>query len=218
MTTSTIGAPRTPRPAPSPGGTPLRRITPMRVLLTVAVVLLAAGALLISSLALFTDTATVTDNTFTTGTLDISASPASTVVTASNMAPGDQVTAPLTVSNDGSLELRYAVESTTSEDVLAAALVLTVKSGVTTCNNASWAATGTDLYSGRLGSTATDAIIGSDATGFQAGDRVLPGTASAPANAEVLCINVTLPSSATTGQGTTTTATLDFLAEQTANN
>lgn len=190
-----------------------RRVTPLRVLLTAATLLLAGGVLTITSLALFTDSATVTNNTFTAGSVDINATPASAVVSATAMAPGDQVTAPLTVSNDGTLQLRYAVESTTTEDTLAAALVMTIKTGVTTCNNASWTASGTTIYSGRLGSTTTDAIIGSDAQGAQAGDRVLNASAS-----EVLCINVTLPSSATTGEGLSTTATLDFLAEQTANN
>ncbi len=213
MATQTLSAPHAPISNPPTSRSPKRRVTPLRVLLTAAVVLLAAGALLISSLALFTDSATVGNNTFSTGTLDINATPASAVVTASGMAPGDQDTAPLTVSNGGSLDLRYAVESTTTENSLAQLLVLTIKTGVTTCSDASWQATGTTLYSGRLGSTTTDAIIGSQATGADAGDITLAAGAS-----QVLCINVTLPTSTTTGQGLTTTATLDFLAEQTTNN
>ncbi len=189
------------------------RITPLRVAGTAAVLLLGAGALTITSLALFTDSATVTNNVFTTGSVDINATPATAVVTATAMAPGDQDTAPLTVSNDGTLDLRYAVESTTTEDTLAALLVLTVKTGVTTCDDANWSADGTTIYSGPLGTTGTSQIIGDAATGAQAGDRVLTA-----GNSEVLCINVTLPLSTTTGQSTTTTATLEFLAEQTANN
>lgn len=190
-----------------------RRVTPLRVLLSGAVVAGAAGALTITSLALFTDSAAVDSNTFTTGSVDINAAPATALVAATAMAPGDQDTAPLTVSNDGTLDLRYAVESTTTEDTLAAELVLTIKSGVTTCDDANWAATGTTLYSGRLGSMATDAIIGSSAAGADVGDRTLTA-----GNSEVLCINVTLPLSTTTGEGVTTTATLNFIAEQTANN
>ncbi|MEM1334189.1 MAG: TasA family protein, partial [Actinomycetota bacterium] len=154
-------------PAPDPATRQVaeapRRLTPLRALLSGAVVLLAGGALTITSLALFTDTAAVNGNTFTTGSVDINATPATAVVSANGMAPGDQDTAPLTVSNDGSLDLRYAVESTTTEDTLAAELVLTIKSGVTVCDDANWTATGTTLYSGRLGSTTTDAIIGSSA-------------------------------------------------------
>lgn len=190
-----------------------RRGSPAKVLLSAAVVLVGIATVAVTSLALFTDTAPVGANIFTTGTIDINATPASAVVTMPAMAPGDQVTAPLTVSNDGSLELRYAVESTTTEDVLAAELVLTVKVGVTTCDDANWAADGTTLYAGQLGSTGTDAIMGLAAAGADAGDRVLLAATN-----EVLCLNVTLPLASTAGQGATTTATLDFLAEQTANN
>ncbi len=185
----------------------------IKLLLSVAVLLAGASAVAITSLALFTDNAAVGANSFTTGTVDINATPASAVVTMPSMAPGDQVTNPLTVRNDGSLDLRYAVESTTTEDVLAPELVLTVKSGVTTCDDANWATDGTTLYAGPLGSTATDPIIGSAVAGLDAGDRAL----SAGAN-EVLCLNVTLPLSATAGEGVTTVATIDFVAEQTANN
>ena len=184
-----------------------------KALLSAAVILVGVATVAVTSLALFTDTASVGSNTFATGTVDINATPATAVITMPAMVPGDQVTAPLTVSNDGSLELRYAIESATTEDVLASELVLTVKSGVTTCDDANWAADGTTLYAGRLGSTGTDALVGSSAPGADPGDRVLASTAS-----EVLCLNVTLPIAATAGQGTTTTATLDFLAEQTANN
>ncbi len=186
---------------------------PVKVLLSAAVVLVALSTVAITSLALFTDTASVGANDFTTGTIDINAAPASAVVTMPAMVPGDQVTNPLTVTNAGSLNLRYAVESTTTEDVLASELVLTIKSGVTTCDNTNWAADGSTLYSGRLGSSTTDPIIGSSIAGADAGDRVLASSAN-----EILCLNVTLPLSSSTGQGTTTSATLDFLAEQTANN
>lgn len=190
-----------------------RRVTPGRVLLTITALLVAAAMATVLSLALFTDTADITGNTFSTGSVNIGATPASAALALSAMTPGSQDTAPITVTNGGSLDLRYAVRSTTTENVLAGALVLTVKTGVTTCDDANWAATGTTLYSGPLGSVAGTAVIGSPATGAQAGDRVL-----APAASEVLCVNVTLPLSATTGEGLSTTATLSFLAEQTANN
>ena len=126
---------------------------PVKVLLSVAVLLVGVSAIAVTSLALFTDSATVGANSFTTGTIDINTAPISAVVNMPAMVPGDQITNPLTVSNDGTLELRYAVESTTSEDTLASELVMTVKSGVTTCDDANWAADGTTLYSGRLGSS-----------------------------------------------------------------
>lgn len=208
--TATIATPDT-AGADAPRQTP-RHVT-FKLSASLAVLLLAAAIVMVVSLALFTDTASVGGNTFTTGTIDIDAAPASAAVTLAAMVPGDQATAPITVSNTGSLDLRYAVESTTTENVLAAELVLTVKAGVSSCTDASWASTGTTLYSGRLGSVSGDAVIGSADPGADAGDRTL-----APSASEVLCVNVTLPLASTAGQGLTTTATFDFLAEQTANN
>lgn len=182
---------------------------------TAIVLALFAAVMSLSVLALFTDTASVPANAFSTGTLDISTSPTSALVTFSGMAPGDQVTAPITVSNAGTLNLRYAVTSTTTENTLAAQLDLTIKTGVTNCTNAGFTADGTVIYGpGDLGSTTGVNIIGNPAQGSQAGDRTLAAGAN-----EVLCFNVSLPSS--TGdsyQGLSTTATFDFQAEQTANN
>jgi predicted ribosomally synthesized peptide with SipW-like signal peptide len=169
----------------------------------------------LSALALFTSTASVPGNTFSTGTVTISTAPTTALVTFSGMAPGDQVTAPITVTNAGTLQLRYAVTSTTTENVLAAALDLTIKSGVTTCTNAGFGTDGTVVYAaGDLGSTTGVNVIGNPAQGSQAGDRTLNASAN-----EVLCFNVSLPSSVgNTSQGLTTTATFNFQAEQTSSN
>jgi hypothetical protein len=131
------------------------------------------------------------------------------------MAPGDQVTNPITVTNGGTLQLRYAVTSTTTENVLAGQLDLTIKTGVTTCTNAGFGADGTVIYGpGDLGSTAGTNVIGNPAQGNQAGDRTLNASAN-----ETLCFNVQLPSSTGgTYQGLNTTATLAFQAEQTSSN
>jgi hypothetical protein len=181
-----------------------------------------AGVLLFSATAaswslsgaIYTDTEAVGNNTFTVGTLDISASPASALFTATAMAPGDSVTAPLTASNDGSLALRYAIESETTEDVLAAQLDLTIKSGVTTCDNTDWDTDGTILYNGILGSTTVEALVGDKTQGADTGDRTLAASAN-----EGLCFHVELPLSAPdASQGVTTTATFTFYAEQTINN
>ena len=165
--------------------------------------------------AIFTDTQSVAANTFTTGTVDISSSPTSAVVSFSGMAPGDKVTNPITVSNDGSLALRYAVRSSTTEDTLAAQLDMTIKSSVTTCTNVGFDTDGTAVYgAGDLGSIAGLNVVGDPTQGSQAGDRGLNASSN-----EILCIQVSLPlSSGNTYQGLTSTATLDFSAEQTANN
>lgn len=191
-----------------------RRGNGTKILATLAVLALAGGMLTISSLALFTDQENVGGNAFSTGTVDLLATPASAVLTAPAMAPGDQVTASLDVANTGSLELRYAAISTTTEDVLASALVLTIKTGVTTCDDANWAADGAIEYTGVLGSTGTSTIFGSNVQGQQLGDRVLTAGTS-----DVFCVNVSLPLATTNAsQGQTTTATFTFDAEQTANN
>ncbi len=165
--------------------------------------------------AVFTDTETVGANTFTAGTVDIAAAPASAVVSFSDMAPGDVSVGGVTVTNDGSLEMRYSVTSTTTENTLAAQLDLTIKTGVTTCTTAGFDTDGFVQYGpADLGSVAGVDVIGDPTQGAQAGDRVLQAS-----NNEALCIRVSLP--ITTGnsfQGLTTSATLNFSAEQTANN
>ena len=185
-----------------------------KIIVTIAILAFAGALLLMASLALFTDQATTTGNAFSTGNIDIAASPATAVVTMPAMVPGDQVTAPLTIANNGSLELRYAATSTTTENVLAAELVLTIKSGVTTCTDAGFGVDGTQLYTGVLGTTTVTPLFGSVAQGAQAGDRVLASLAS-----EDLCVNVTLPLAAPdTVEGLSTVATFTFDAEQTTNN
>ncbi len=186
-----------------------------KLLATIVVMAAFVGLISLSVLALFTDTASVPGNTFTTGTVDISTSPTSALVTFSGMAPGDQVTNPITVTNAGTLQLRYAVTSTTTENTLAGQLDLTVKSGVTTCTNAGFGASGTVIYAtGDLGNTTAVNIIGNPAQGSQAGDRTLNAAAN-----EALCFNVGLPSSTGNAyQGLTTTATFAFEAEQTSSN
>ena len=172
------------------------------------------GAVSITSLALFTDSEVIADNTFTTGTLDIAASPVSAVVAMTGMVPGDDVTAPLAVANNGSLDFRYSMTSTTTEDVLADLLRLTVKTGVTGCDDIGWSADGTVVYDGTLGASVTQPVLGSRSPGADPGDREL-----APGESEELCLRVALPLSVTNeAQGLSTEATFTLDAEQTANN
>ena len=186
-----------------------------RLALVATALLAAVGLFTVGVNALYTDTATVPANTFTTGDLDLTASPASAAIVYSGMIPGDTVTQPLTVANTGSAALRYAMQSTTTENVLAAQLDLTVKVGVSSCTTAGFDASGTLLYGpGDLGATAAMAVFGSSAQGAQAGDRTLSSGAT-----ETLCLRVQLPlSSSNSFQGTSTTATFSMVAEQTANN
>ena len=150
------------------------------VLLLVAGVL--AGAPWAVTQAVWTDSAAVGGNTFSTGSVDISTSPTSALVTFSGMVPGDSVTAPLTVSNAGTLQLRYAMTTSISgSTTLSDGLELQIKSGVTTCTTAGFGTDGTSLYD----STLTAGAIGNPAQGSQAGDRTLNSSAN-----EVLCLQV----------------------------
>lgn len=169
----------------------------------------------VTTQSLFTDDVALADNAFTSGSVDISSAPASAVVQFDNMAPGDELVAPLTVRNDGSLELRYALTSVTTEDTFASQLDMTVKRGVTDCSAGGFDADGTGLYGpDDLGSASGKNVLGDPATGQQAGDRTLGVGAG-----ETLCFRVRLPLSTGNGyQGLSTTATLIFNAEQTANN
>lgn len=171
-------------------------------------------AVLLTS-ALYSDSASVGSNTFAIGTLDISSSPTTAVLTASNMIAGDATTASLQVNNAGTLALRYYASSTTTENVLAAQLDLTVKSGVSSCTTANFGLSGTVLYGpADLGSTTGVTLFGDATQGAQAGDRALAAAAN-----ETLCLQVKLPVTAGTNfQGLTTTATFALVSEQTANN
>jgi spore coat-associated protein N len=176
------------------------------LLLTLAIASLGAGAF---SLALFTDSAASTGS-FTAGTIDISTSPA-TLFTVNPLMPGDSGSATLAVTNGGTAQLRYSMDSTstnTDGKDLRSVLNMTITSGA--CPGA-----GAPLSSGPLWTSAVvHSKFGDVTAGNQAGDRTLNAGAS-----ENLCFAWDLPG--TTGnayQGATTTATFTFSAEQTANN
>lgn len=176
-----------------------------------------AGAPWAVTHAIFTDAAPIGSNTFSTGTVDVSSSPASALISFSGMAPGDLTTQSLVVSNAGTLALRYAISSSaTNADAKALKdqLTLTIRTvDVTTpatpCDNFD----GTQLYTGDTDSTAGK-LVGDNLQGAQAGDRTL-----AAAGSETLCFRVSLPSATgNTFQNASSTATFTFDAEQTANN
>lgn len=166
----------------------------------------SAGAM---SLALFTDTQAVGGNAFTAGTIDITASPASALLTSSTLMPGDTVNGELTIANAGTATLRYSMTSaSTNADGknLATQMTLVVKTLGTNCATFD----GTTVYTGSLNAAA----IGDPTAGADSGDRTL----SAATN-EHLCFRAALPiASGNSFQGAATTTTFTFAAEQTANN
>lgn len=186
--------PMTPRPRDL-------RPTLIGALLVASLASLGAG---VSSLAIWTDSGT-SSASFTAGTVDLAVSPA-TVLTVGAMAPGQSGSAELTVANSGTLALRYAMtSSSTNADgkALRGQLSLTVSAGA--CPSS------TDLFGP---AALSGAAFGNPTQGAHTGDRTLAAGAS-----ETLCFAWSLPS--TTGdsfQGATTTTTFTFAAEQTVAN
>lgn len=183
------------------------------VLLCLVAVLLG---LLLTSAALFSATTGNEDLRLEVGTLDVATAPVALDLDAGGLAPGDVVATPLTVRNDGSLELRWSLTSTVDDEALADLLEFEIRTEVSDCDATGAAADGV-LVAGptALGSTAGSVLIGDPVTGADAGDRVL-----APNAAEALCLRVELPASAGEEEaaGRTVTATLRIDAEQTAAN
>ncbi len=176
-----------------------------RLAVSAAILLLITGFLASAVLAVFTDLTTSDGNTFTSGTVDLTVAPATAAITLSGMAPGDRIAKPIDVTNSGVLDLRYAVDSATTDDVLASALELTVKSGVTDCSSSGFDLSGAVVYGpAPLGATTTLPILG---------DALAAGAS------EVLCLDVTLPfATGNASAGLATTATFTFHAEQTTGN
>jgi len=185
-----------------------------RILVVLLLVGLIAASLGVASNAIWTDSQDVDANVFTTGSVDISTSPTSTVVTYMDMAPGDSTGGQtLTVSNDGTLDLRYAVTMTadnTDGKGLYAELDLTIREEGTDCTTFD----GAVLYGPAAPFLLTGNLIGDPFQGSDSGDRTL-----AASNSEVLCFKVDLPTDASNSvQDASTTAVFTFEAEQTDNN
>ena len=175
----------------------------------------------LSVLALFTDTDSVDTNSFDTGSISLTTTPTATIWTAVTAAlPGDKATGELTVTNAGSLELRYAVTGSNTDATLSAAMNLRIATKVGgACDFPYHLDNGTNtsltddvqLYSGLLSVTA---LMGLPAAGNDTGDRIL-----AAAGTDLLCFAVVLPDTATnTVNGLSNVTTFTFDSEQTANN
>lgn len=177
------------------------RFALVALLLISSLITVGAGAM---SLAIFTDTQNSTGS-WTAGTITLGVSP-STTFTATGILPGDTGNQTVTVSNTGTGALRYAMSTVTTNldsKGLATQLALTIDAG-------SCGATTGNLYTGTLAAAA----LGSNAVGFQTGDRTVAAGAS-----DLLCFTWTFPqASGNAYKLATTSATFTFDAEQTAHN
>jgi spore coat-associated protein N len=191
-----------------------------RILLTlvgaVAVASMAGGAF---SLAVFTDTETV-DATFTSGTivLDATKIDALNLSLGANWMPGDSVTGSVDVENDGTNQLRYSLNTSTTDGsspngaALYTALTVSVRGvDVDTVGCGSFDGT---VFQATEVLGASNVMFGDPSPTVGTGDRTVNAGAT-----DVLCIRVSLPAATDeTFQGATSVATFTFNAEQTANN
>ncbi|MCH8052259.1 MAG: hypothetical protein IIC86_09605 [Chloroflexi bacterium] len=187
---------------------------------TIGIMGAMTAMLSLSALALFTDTDSVGTNSFATGSISLTTTPTATIWTAvTDALPGDKATGALTVTNAGSLSLRYAVTGTNTDATLAGAMNLRIALKVGgSCDFPYHLDNGTNttftddtaVYSGLLSNAAP---IGNVAAGNDTGDRTLAS------GSEVLCFAVVLPDTATnTVNGLSNVTTFTFDSEQTANN
>lgn len=128
--------------------------------------------------------------------IDLATGARDATLSARGMAPGDAVTAAITVANSGRRPMTYAMSRglvSAGGAALATALTLTIKTVGSSCADFD----GTTLFDGPL----DEAAFGSEANG-----RPLPA-----ATAEILCFRIGLPfDTGNALQGAATTVTLSF--------
>lgn len=195
---------------------PTARLITVAAAAVLAVVGVSHGGAL-SSAALMNDTRSTSDATVASGSITLSLTSgagAGTWLGAVSLVPGGVSYAGLTVTNTGTVPLRYAVTAT-SASALSAALtlnVVTLPAGTTTCTAATYL-TGTLASDADtpFGATPAVALIGSTMAGAQTGDRALVSAGS-----ERLCLKVAFPTGSGLGaaaRGTVATTTFSFTAE-----
>ncbi len=171
------------------------------------------------SLAVFTDTETDA-STFTAGTIILDATKIAALdLTNAALMPGAVVNGSVDVENDGSAQLRYSLNTTSTSvagpngGVLNSALTITVR-GVDVD------AVGCGSFDGTLLNTAAEVLGASNVMFGDPSPTVGTGDITVAAGAtHVLCLRVSLPiGTGDTYQGAAATTTFTFNAEQTANN
>lgn len=159
----------------------------------------------VGTFAFWTDSVAVSGTTFTAGSIDLKVNNLDTVtgytaLNITNMVPGNTTAGVLTIKNSGTAPLKYKGSANASNaDALGLGAALTIK--VTGDN----AVTGTSP-------TATCAGSALSGTGSSFGASLI-STARllAPGASEVICIQATLPTGASTSlQGSTTNVGLTF--------
>lgn len=180
----------------------------LRAVLALCVVLCVGVT---GSFAYWSDSVTVAGTTFTSGTIDLKvdgqdAVTGYTALKITNMVPGNSTAGVLTVRNDGTAPFTYSLAAagtnTDSKDLIGALTAKVTGDTSTTgaapavkCGGTALANTGTTLGANLISSPSP---------------RLL-----APKTEEIICIQATLPTNAsTTLQGATTDVTFTFTANQ----
>lgn len=216
-------------PAPSRDDVARRR----RAWATGSILVLAGvGVTSLTTSALFTDQDSLT-GAITTGTVVLTADGAQFEVPLEGLAPGGSVFAPLTVSNEGSLALRYAVSLSAATATpstgtpgpgdlrtqLRAQVFAVPACTLAGTNGVQPLGDTAALVEGDFGlpgdPEAPAAIVGNPATGAQTGDRAL----DAVVRSETLCVRVDMSTDADDAfQNTAAELTFRLDSEQTVNN
>ncbi len=192
-----------------------------RLVTTAAIVGLAfVGIGQLATGAVFQDSANASVS-FASGNVAIQANNSASVALApaTNLAPGDTVFRAVTVTNTGSLDLRYAITGQTTSETKSLSTVLqyTIYTGVTAgpCGLGNTSG-GVAIASNKTIGLASTALVGDNAQHQQAGDRAL---ASGPGGSEDLCVAMTLPLATTSAfASASANVKLTFDAEQVTNN
>jgi len=214
------------RPA---GPTPADRARRRRIIASAVVIGIAVlGVTGLTTSALFNDQDDAGANGFTTGSVSIDATPDSLDLTTSPLlAPGDTTYFPVTVTNNGSLAQRYAIEysSASSNSTaapagrtapdLAGQVELTVWASPNgTCDASIVASTPLVHLTSMNSDGSLHALLGSTDVGSQPNDRPLDSGAN-----EQLCTSLHVPTTLdNTYTDSSVAVTMTFFAEQVANN
>jgi len=215
---------------PAPSGQDLARRR--RVWATGAILVLAGvGVTSLTTSALFTDQDSLS-GAITTGTVVLTADGAQFELPLEGLAPGGSVFAPLTVSNEGSLALRYAVSMAAATATpstgtpgpgdlrtqLRARIFAVPACTLAATDDATPLGDSANLADGDFGlppGPDPAAIVGNPATGAQVGDRPL----DAVVRSETLCVRVDMSIDADDDyQNTAAELTFQLDSEQTVNN
>lgn len=180
-------------------------------LASIGVVAGVGGVSAAATLAAFDAQPALAGSDLPAGTVTLATGRTSVLVSFSGLAPGRPVTQRLTISGAGPLDRVYsATTSGVISDMPLGPVLLTIRSGVTTCSNAGFATDGSLIYAGVVGPAPLAAparLFGEAEADGDATSRSLPAGSTEP-----LCFQASVPegtNGATQGSGVSIGFTFD---------